>query len=93
MLERADRLVFFFTIECTNCHNIAKYSHVSIEEQTGVFVCTLCGKNIKIPDVEILIRSSKDLGAYLGDPLNSKFIRLVLNEGFKGESSVPGVGH
>lgn len=93
MLERIEKLVFYFTIDCANCHNLLKVSHVVVEEQKGLLLCCLCGKNIKVPDAEILIKAAKDLNAYLGDPMNAKFFKIVLNENFVTESSVPAVGH
>lgn len=93
MIERIERTVFFFSVECANCHDHMKVSHVVVEEQKGILICTLCGKSIKVPDPEILVRSAKDLNNYLGDSLNSKFIHLILNDKFVVESSVPAVGH
>ena len=33
MLDRIDKLVFYFTIECANCRNVMKVSHTSVEEK------------------------------------------------------------
>ncbi|NLI74973.1 MAG: hypothetical protein GX442_00865 [Candidatus Riflebacteria bacterium] len=93
MLDRLDKLVFYFHVECAMCHNISKVSHVVMEEQKGVLICTLCGKSIKVPEAEIIIKASKDLNAYLGDGLNAKFVKLILNDKFVVESAVPAVGH
>lgn len=93
MLERLDKLVFYFQIECAICHQLINVSHVVIEEQKGILVCSLCGKTIKVPDTDVLIKASKDLNAYLGDSVNAKFVKLVLNEKFKAEDSVPAAGH
>ncbi len=93
MLERIDRLVFYFQIECAMCHQLIKVSHVVMEEQKGVLICSLCGKSIKVPDSEVIIKASKDLNAYLGDNLNAKFVKLILNDKFKVEDAVPAAGH
>jgi len=89
MLERIDRLPFFYTVECAQCHNILKVSHKSVEELKGVMNCTLCGKQIKFPQWEMLVKTSEDLNNFLGDRLNAKFIKLVLNPQFKLEDDVP----
>ena len=82
MLERIEFLVFYFVIECANCHNESKVSHVVVEEQVGQLVCSLCGKAIAVPNWEKLVASTKDLNTYLGDSLNSKFVKIELNPKF-----------
>lgn len=82
MLERIDRLVFYFTIDCSICHNLMKVSHVAVEETNGVMSCSLCNKQIKVPDHAKLIQSAKELNDYLSNKLNQKFIKVVLNEAF-----------
>ncbi len=93
MLERTDKTVFFFTIECAVCRNVAKVSHVVIEDQKGSLVCSLCGKTVKVPSFEILVKASKDLNAYLGDNLNAKYIKILLNPEFHVDDAVPLAGH
>jgi len=93
MLERIDRLVFYYTVECALCHNKLKASHVAIEEQKGALVCTLCGRTMKVPDVENLLKATKTLNDYLAAKENQKYIKLTLNEYFKAESDVPAAAH
>lgn len=93
MLERIDQLVFYFTIECANCHNKLKVSHVSIDEQKGNLVCSLCAKPIKVPDQDKLIKAAADLNGYLGDKMNYKFFKLTMNEAFKAEDGTPAAAH
>ena len=83
MLERIDKLVFYYTVDCANCHNILKVSHVVVDELKGSVVCSLCGKIVNVPKWEDLVQASKILDAYLGDSLNAKFVKLVMNEKFK----------
>lgn len=92
MLERIDKLVFYFQVECALCKNVIKVSHVVIEEQNGMLICSLCGRNIKVPDAETLVKASKALNEYLGDSINSKFVKLVLNEKFKIQDELPLAG-
>ncbi len=87
MLERIDRLVFYFNVDCANCHNLMKVSHVTVEEGQGNIVCTLCGKKVVVPNFEVLVKAAKDLNAYLGDSMNHKRIKLSLNEQFKVEEA------
>lgn len=89
MLDRIDKLVFYFTIECANCHNIMKVSHVVVDEKGGDIFCSLCGKDVKVPDHEKLVTSTKALNEYLGDSLNAKYVKLVLNEAYECPSDVP----
>jgi hypothetical protein len=89
MLERIDQLVFYFTVECANCHNVMKVSHVVVEEKSGELFCSLCGKDVKVPGHEILVSASKSLNEYIGDSLNAKYINLVLNEKYNAPDDVP----
>ncbi|MFZ5949731.1 MAG: hypothetical protein ACOYXC_03435 [Candidatus Rifleibacteriota bacterium] len=89
MLERIDQLVFYFTIECANCRNVIKTSHVVVQEKAGLLFCSLCGKDVKVPGHENLVASGKFLNEYLGDSLNAKFINLVMNEKFERPSDTP----
>lgn len=89
MLDRIDKLVFYFTIECANCKNIIKTSHVVIENKAGALFCSLCGKDVKIPDYEKLANSAKALNEFIGDSNNAKYINLVLNESFEKADSTP----
>jgi len=93
MLERIDRLVFYFTIDCANCHNKLHVSHVAVEEQKGMLVCSLCGRNVKVPDFENLALAAKNLNLYLGDNNNAKYIKLIMNEKFKIEDATPAAAH
>ena len=93
MLERIDRLVFYFTVECASCHNKLKASHVAIEEQKGAVICTLCGRTMKVPDSENLLAAAKKLNEYLGAKENQKYIKLTMNEAFAAESDVPAAAH
>ncbi|MBF0499500.1 MAG: hypothetical protein HQM09_05180 [Candidatus Riflebacteria bacterium] len=93
MLERIDRLVFYFTVECSVCHNHMKVSHVCIGEQCGQMICTLCGKPMKVPEHEKLVQTSQVLNEYLGARDNAKCIKLTMNEFFKLEDAVPAAGH
>lgn len=89
MLERIDQLVFHFTIECANCRNVMKVSHVVISEKEGDLYCSLCGKDVKVPNHENLVAASKTLNEYIGDSLNAKYINLVLNEKYMAADDVP----
>jgi ribosomal protein S27E len=89
MLERIDKLVFYFTIECANCRNVMKVSHVVVEEKAGEIYCSLCGKDVKVPNHEELVTSAKTLNSYLGDSLNSKYVNLVMNEKYEKPDSAP----
>lgn len=89
MLERIDQLVFYFTIECANCHNVMKVSHVVVEEKAGDIFCSLCGKDVKVPNHETLVTSAKSLNEYIGDSLNAKYINIVLNEKYQAADDVP----
>lgn len=93
MLERIDKLPFFFTIDCSLCHNVLNVSHKSVEDMKGVLSCSLCGKQIKVPQWEVLVKASDDLNNYLSDRLNAKFFKLVLNPQFKMEDNVPAAAH
>ena len=89
MLERIDKLVFYFTIDCANCRNVMKVSHVVVEEKAGEIYCSLCGKDVKVPNHEELVTSAKTLNSYLGDSLNSKYVNLVMNEKYEKPDSAP----
>ncbi|MDN5278609.1 MAG: hypothetical protein PWR01_2574 [Clostridiales bacterium] len=89
MLDRLDKLVFYFTIECANCHNKMKVSHVVIDEKSGELFCSLCGKDVKVPNYQTLVTAAKDLNGYIGDSLNAKYIDLVLNEHYEEPSDTP----
>jgi transcription elongation factor Elf1 len=89
MLERIDKLVFYFTIECANCKNTMKVSHTSVEERNGDMFCSLCGKTVKVPNHQDLVSSAKTLNAYLGDTLNAKYINLVMNEQYEKADGTP----
>ncbi|MDD2999876.1 MAG: hypothetical protein PHV05_12500 [Candidatus Riflebacteria bacterium] len=89
MLDRIDKLVFYFTIECANCKNVIKTSHVVVDEKEGVIFCSLCGKDVKVPDYQTLVTSAKSLNNYIGDAFNSQYINLVLNEKFAVADSAP----
>ncbi|GAB4274415.1 MAG: hypothetical protein Kow0029_14750 [Candidatus Rifleibacteriota bacterium] len=90
MLERIDKLVFHYTIECANCHNCMKVSHVVIEEKAGEIFCSLCGKDVRVPNHEVLVSASKALNDYISDSLNAKYINLVLNEQYQpSEDDIP----
>ncbi len=89
MLERIDKLVFYFTVECANCRNVMKVSHVVVDEKAGEIYCSLCGKDVKVPNHEELVSSAKTLNAYLGDSLNSKYVNLVMNEKYEKPDSAP----
>lgn len=89
MLDRIDKLVFYFTIECANCRNIIKTSHVVIENKAGAIFCTLCGKDVKIPDYQNLVTAAKSLNEYVGDSYNAKYLNLVLNDKFEKADSTP----
>jgi len=93
MLERIDRLPFYFTLTCSLCRNVLNVSHKSIEELKGVMNCSLCGKQIKVPQWETLIKCSEDLNNFLSDRLNAKFFKLVINPQFKLEDDVPAAAH
>jgi predicted Zn finger-like uncharacterized protein len=89
MLERIDKLVFYFTIECPNCHNEMKVSHEVIGSRKGELFCSLCGKDVKVPNYEKLVEASKVLNNYIGDSLNAKYINLVLNEQYDSPDGIP----
>ncbi len=89
MLDRIDKLVFYFTIECANCRNVMKVSHTSVEEKAGEMFCSLCGKDVKVPNYMDLVTSAKTLNAYLGDSLNAKYINLKMNEKYERPSDTP----
>ncbi|MFZ2959294.1 MAG: hypothetical protein WA705_20600 [Candidatus Ozemobacteraceae bacterium] len=93
MLERIDRLVFYFSVECGVCKNRMKMSHVSILEQNGQMICTLCGKPVKVPEHEKVGKAAQELNDYLGARDNAKYVKLTLNEMFKSEDAVPAAGH
>lgn len=89
MLERIDKLVFYFTVECANCRNVMKVSHTAVEEKAGTICCTLCGKDVKVPNFMDLVTSAKTLNEYLGDSLNAKYINLHMNEKYEKVSDTP----
>ena len=89
MLERIDQLVFYFEIECANCRNRMKVSHTVIEERDGLLFCSLCGKDVKVPNHEKLVESSKVLNDYISDSMNAKYIDLVLNDNYIEPETAP----
>lgn len=89
MLQRIDKLVFYFTIECANCHDIMKVSHVVISEKAGTLFCSLCGKDVTVPNHETLATAAKTLDEYLGDSFNAQYVKLVLNKAFESPSDAP----
>lgn len=93
MLERIDKVVFYFTIDCAICHNHVNVSHVVIEEKKGLVDCSLCGKQIKFPDYEKIGRATKDLNDFLADVANCKFVKLTLNDKFVAQDNVPAAAH
>lgn len=93
MLERPDKLVFYFTIDCQLCANEIKVSHVVMEEQAGSLICSLCGKTVKVPSLELIVKAAKDLNGFLGDTANCKHIKLVLNEAFVVPDDTPAAAH
>lgn len=93
MLERIDRLPFYFTIDCSLCRNVLNVSHKAIEDAKGVMTCSLCGKQIKVPQWELMVKASEDLNNYLSDRLNAKFFKLVPNPKFVMIDDVPAAAH
>jgi ribosomal protein S27E len=89
MIEQIKDLVFYFSIECANCHNPIKVSHVVIEEKQGDLFCTLCGKTIKVPDHEKLVTAAKGLNGYILEGTNARYVKMVLNEKFVVEDAAP----
>ena len=85
LVERIDRVVFYYVIECANCRNEAKVSHQVIENTSGELVCSLCGKIIRVVNWENMVEASKVMNAYLSDGLNAQFIRLELNPKYELE--------
>jgi transcription elongation factor Elf1 len=86
MLQQINEtLVFYFTIECANCHHEMSVSHAVIEEKSGELFCTLCGKTVTVPDWQTLCSSAKTLNDYIGDKFNAQYINIVLNENFEAE--------
>jgi hypothetical protein len=88
-----EKLVFYFTIECAVCHNLMKVSHMAVKDQSGALVCSLCGRQVKVPGHETLIEASDKLNQYLSDSQNSQYIRLIVNPEFKTVDLVPAAGH
>ncbi len=80
MLDSLNKLVFYFDIECANCHNIIKASHSAIKDHEGLLFCGLCGKEVRVPDYEKLVETSEALNSYVSNPVNSQYITLVLND-------------
>lgn len=93
MLERIDKVVFYFTIDCGICHNQVNVSHVTIEEKKGAVECSLCGKNIRFPDFEKISSSAKILNEFLGDISNTKFVKLTMNDKYKAADATPAAAH
>lgn len=90
MIEEISKLVFYFELDCPNCHNKMKVSHAVIEEKSGELFCALCGKDLKVPSHESLVSAAKFLNDYVGDSVNAKYINLVLNERFAlGDDTPP----
>ena len=84
MIEQVNKeLVFYFEIECANCRNKMNVSHEVIEERQGDLYCTLCSKEMQVPDHTKLVEAAKSLNNYIGDSLNAKYINLVLNASFE----------
>lgn len=87
MLQQINEtLVFYFKIECANCHNMMKVSHAVIEEKSGELYCSLCGKTVTVPDHKTLCESANTLNNYIGDKFNAQYINIVLNEDFEVEA-------
>jgi len=93
MLDRIDRLVFYFTVECANCRDVMKVSHETILMKSGELFCSLCGKDVKVPDYEKLARAAASLNEYVSDSFNSKYVKLVLNERYVPPDDMPAAGH
>ena len=93
MLERIDRVVFYFTIDCAICHNHVNVSHVTIEEKKGQVECSLCGKAIRFPDFERISQSAKVLNEFLADTNNAKFVKLTMNDKYKEADNTPAAAH
>ncbi|PKL45838.1 MAG: hypothetical protein CVV41_02205 [Candidatus Riflebacteria bacterium HGW-Riflebacteria-1] len=93
MLDRIDRLVFYFTVECANCRDTIKVSHDTIQTRAGELFCSLCGKDVKVPDYEKLARAASSLNEYVSDSFNSKYIKLHLNEKYVPLDDMPAAGH
>ena len=83
MIELVNKeLVFYFEVECANCRNKMNVSHVVIDLHEGALYCTLCGKEMKVPEYKKLIDAASTLNAYIGDSMNAKYIDLVLNPNY-----------
>lgn len=80
MLETITGLVFYFDIQCANCKHHMKASHESIKDQQGILHCGLCGKEVRVPNYENLVKTCEDMNKYLSSPINSQYITLELNE-------------
>lgn len=93
MLDRIDQLVFYFTVECANCRDVMKVSHETIRMRSGELFCSLCGKDVKVPDYEKLASAASSLNEYVSDSLNAKYIKLVLNEKYVPSDDMPAAGH
>ena len=93
MLDRIDRLVFYFEIECANCKDVTKVSHETIMMRSGELFCSLCGKDVKVPDYEKLVRAAASLNEYVSDSFNAKYIKLTLNDRYVAPDDVPAAGH
>ncbi|PKL46890.1 MAG: hypothetical protein CVV42_15025 [Candidatus Riflebacteria bacterium HGW-Riflebacteria-2] len=93
MLDRIDRLAFYFAVECANCRDIMKVSHETIMMKSGELFCSLCGKDVKVPDYEKLARAASSLNDYVSDSFNAKYIKLVLNEKYVPPDDMPAAGH
>ena len=93
MLDRIDKLVFYFTVECANCRNIMKVSHETVKMRAGELFCSLCGKDVRVPDYDRLAQLAGGLNDYVCDSYNAKYIKLVLNERYEAPDDTPAPGH
>ena len=89
MIEEISKLVFYFELDCPNCHNKMKVSHEVIGDKCGELFCALCGKDLKVPSHESLVSAAKVINDYVGDSINAKYINLVINEKFAVEDNTP----
>lgn len=93
MLDRIERLAFYFNVECANCRYSMKVSHETIMMRAGDLFCPLCGKDVKVPDYEKLARAAASLNEYVSDSFNAKYIKLALNEKYVPPDDMPAAGH
>ncbi|NLM17896.1 MAG: hypothetical protein GX221_09285 [Candidatus Riflebacteria bacterium] len=82
MIQDMSKVAFYFMIECANCRNATKVSHVYIKDKEGTIDCALCGKEIIVPGYEKVMEAAETMNAFLSDTLNAQFVTLVNNEKF-----------